>query len=33
MKTLVFLEKIKGGDIGSIHIEEIHGIAEDIKKG
>ncbi len=33
MKTLVFLEKIKGGDIGSLHMEEVQEVAEDIKRG
>ncbi len=33
MKTLVFIEKIKGGDVGSIHAEEVQDWAEDIKRG
>ncbi len=32
MKTLIFLEKIKGGDMGTIQAEEIKEVVEDIKK-
>ncbi len=32
MKTLVFLEKIKGGDVGTIHAEEVQDWADDIKR-
>ncbi len=33
MKTLVFIEKIKGGDVGTIHAEEVQDWADDIKRG
>ncbi len=33
MKSLVFIEKIKGGEVGTIHAEEVQELAEDIKKG
>jgi len=33
MKSLVFIEKIKGGDIGTLHAEEAEDIAETIKRG
>ena len=33
MKSLVFIEKIKGGEIGTLHAEEAEDIAETIKRG
>ncbi len=33
MKSLVFIEKIKGGEVGTLHAEEVQEVAEDIKKG
>ncbi len=33
MKTLVFIEKIKGSEVGTIHAEEVQDIANDITQG